>query len=124
MLFAVNVLRLIESFPPTVSGQLIARQLAKCATSVASNYRAACIAQSRAAFIAKLSIVVEEADESVLWLELTTRAGILAEPPRALLRESLELRAIFGKSVGTARANRRQAARRAPNSTNEPISQR
>lgn len=45
-------------------------QLIRCCTSVAANYRAACLAQSRPAFTAKISIVLEEADESVFWLEM------------------------------------------------------
>ena len=45
-------------------------QLIRCSTSVAANYRAACLAQSRAAFTAKISIVLEEADESLFWLEI------------------------------------------------------
>ncbi|MHC4509178.1 MAG: four helix bundle protein [Planctomycetota bacterium] len=50
-------------------GDHIRRQLIRCSTSVASNYRAACIAQSRASFVSKLSIVTEEVDESCFWLE-------------------------------------------------------
>src|SRR5437764_376151 len=48
----------------------LARQLLRSATSVGANYRAACRAQSRPEFASKLSIVVEEADESLYWLEL------------------------------------------------------
>jgi four helix bundle protein len=54
--------------------------LAKSATSVGANYRAACTARSRAEFVAKLSIVVEEAEESVFWLDLLLRAQILSAP--------------------------------------------
>jgi four helix bundle protein len=79
--FSLDVLRLIDKLPRTISTDVIARQLAKSATSVASNYRATCNARSRAEFIAKLGVVVEEADEAV------------------------QLRAIFARSVGTARKN-------------------
>jgi four helix bundle protein len=65
MAFALAVLRALDKLPVTVSGQTIARQLAKSATSVGANYRSACIARSRAEFIAKLGVVVEEADEAV-----------------------------------------------------------
>ena len=67
IVFAINVLRLIDKFPVTPGAKVIAYQLAKCSTSVGANYRAACNARSRAEFIAKLGIVVEEAEESVYW---------------------------------------------------------
>ena len=73
-------------------------------TSVASNYRAACIAQSKASFISKLSIVIEEADESIFWLEFIIHENLLkkniVEP---LMKEAEELTAIFISSRKTAR---------------------
>ncbi|MDP2391153.1 MAG: four helix bundle protein, partial [Acidobacteriota bacterium] len=77
-----------------------------CATSVGANYRAACRARSRAEFVAKLGLVVEEIDEAVYWLELLTRGG-LAVPAtlEGLLDEAQQLRAIFAASYGTARKN-------------------
>lgn len=108
MSFAVGILRLVDRFPRTPGAQVVARQLAKSATSVGAHYVAGCSARSRAEFIAKLSMVNEEADESVFWLELTTRAEYIprteAEPHR---QEAIELRAIFGRSVRTARLNER-----------------
>src|SRR6476646_10534235 len=86
MLFAINVLRLIDKFPDTAGARVIAYQLAKCATSVGANYRAVCNARSRAEFIAKLGTVVEEAEESVYWLEIVRRSQLVtgAEPSRML----------------------------------------
>jgi four helix bundle protein len=108
MLFAVSTLRLVDRFPRTVGADVIARQLAKSATSVAANYRSACTARSRRDFIAKLAIVVEEADESVGWLDLIARSGIVAATDLPALRdEANQLRAIFSRSLGTARANSR-----------------
>ncbi len=110
MLFAVSILVLIEQFPNTIGGQLIARQLAKCATSVGANYRAVCGARSDSEFVAKLCIVNEEADESVYWLELATRAKYLSrEKLVSYNNEATELRAIFGRSLGTVRRRRRHA---------------
>jgi four helix bundle protein len=112
MSFAVNVLRLIDRFPRSVAADVIARQLARSGTSVAANYRSTCTARSRPDFIGKLSIVVEETEESVYWLDLVVRAQIVAGPDVPALRgEAGELRAIFSKSLGTARANRRAASR-------------
>jgi four helix bundle protein len=107
--FAVMVLGLVDRLPQTAAGQTIARQLAKSSTSVAANYRAGCNARSRAEFIAKLCIVVEEADESAFWLEVINRTEYLAVSEVASAKqEAAELRAIFSRSVGTARSNQRQ----------------
>ena len=104
--FSLAVLRLVDRLPRTTSGFVVARQLAKCVTSIGANYRASCIARSRAEFIAKVGVVVEESDESVYWLELISATGFQpADDVARLLREARELRAIFGKSLGTARLN-------------------
>jgi four helix bundle protein len=112
MLFALNVLRLIDKFPDTPGARVIAYQLAKCSTSVGANYRAVCNARSRPEFIAKLGTVVEEAEESVYWLQIVNRLELVAgiEATNAL-QESIELRAIFSRSAGTARANARDQRR-------------
>jgi four helix bundle protein len=107
MTFAVSLLRLIGRLPRELAADIGGRQLAKSATSVASNYRAACIARSRAEFIAKLGLVLEESDECVYWLELMCRMQLLPADTPALRREAEEIRAIFGKSVRTARENHR-----------------
>jgi four helix bundle protein len=121
MEFAVNVLRLLDEFPRTIAGDVVARQLARSATSVASNYRATCNARSRAEFIAKLGIVVEESDESEFWLDTCLRKPLCVTPDvQRLHGEAAQLRAIFGKSLGTARANLR-SARSINQSINQPI---
>lgn len=76
---------------------------------MAANYRAVCRARSKAEFIAKVGIVVEEADESVFWLELLGDAGIVQKHRlEDLLREANELLAIFAESQRTARLNKKQ----------------
>ncbi len=67
--FAHRCVKLAMALPKTPLGNHIRGQLIRCSTSVASNYRAACHAQSKASFISKISIVIEEADESYFWLE-------------------------------------------------------
>jgi four helix bundle protein len=67
--FAHRCVKLALELPNGQLGKHIAGQLIRCSTSVAANYRASCIAQSKASFISKLSIVLEEADESSFWLE-------------------------------------------------------
>jgi len=110
MQFALDVLRLVDAFPRTTAADVIARQVARSATSVASNYRATCNARSRAEFIAKLGIVVEESDESEFWLDMCLRKPLPGgSGTDRLRREAVELRSIFAKSLGTARANARLA---------------
>jgi len=121
MLFAISVLRLIDKFPDTPGARVIGFQLAKCSTSVGANYRAACNARSRAEFIAKLGTVVEEADESVYWLEIVSRLLLVPGPEApALLQEAVERRAIFSRSPGTARANSRELSMRRSIATSMP----
>ena len=87
-------------------GRHIKGQLIRCSTSVAANYRAACIAQTKAGFISKLSIVIEESDESNFWLEFIIDEGLLTKNKvKPLLQESEELTAIFFSSRKTARKN-------------------
>lgn len=83
------------------------KQLLRCGTSVAANYRAACRARSKAEFIARLGIVTEEADESVLWLELLEDANVLKhEQLKEIVKEAKELVAIFSTSLKTVKSNR------------------
>jgi four helix bundle protein len=67
--FAVRIVKTYRSLPNTADSQVIGKQLLRCGTSVAANYRAACRSRSRAEWIAKIGLVVEEADETVFWLE-------------------------------------------------------
>ena len=76
MRFAVDVVRFCNTLPDQPAIRVIRHQLLKSGTSVGANYRAACRAHSRAAFIAKLSIVEEEADESAFWFELLEELGV------------------------------------------------
>ena len=94
---------LIDHLPKSVQGRVIADQIMRSGTSVAANYRAACRARSKAEFVAKLSIVVEEADETVLWLELIRESQLLPESRiKDLLAEANEITAIMVASRRTA----------------------
>ena len=102
--FAIRVMRLIDSLPPSRSIDVVARQLTKSATSVGANYRASCRARSPAEFQAKLGVVEEEADESIYWMELLVesgkvKAGLMAD----LLREANEITAMVVASIRTSR---------------------
>jgi four helix bundle protein len=107
--FALRVLVLIDRLPNTIGGRVLANQLARSATSVGANYRAACRARSRAEFASKLGIVAEEADESLYWLELMRDGNSMPEKKiGSLLAEADELTAIF--TSGRRSALRPQAS--------------
>jgi four helix bundle protein len=75
--FALRVLKLVESLPNTQTADVLGKQLLRCGTSAGANYRAACRAKSKPDFIAKLSIVEEEADEAIYWIELLIEANLI-----------------------------------------------
>ena len=101
---ALRVIKLSESIPKTHSGNVIARQIIRCATSVGANYRAACRAKSTADMINKLKIVEEEADETQYWLELIIESGLMpATRLESLIKEIDELLAITVTSIKTLR---------------------
>lgn len=101
--FAHRCVKLAVSLPKNNLGNHIGKQLIRCSTSVAANYRAACHGQTKAAFIHKIGIVIEEADESEFWLEFIVDEKIkpknLVEP---LIREAHELASIFVVTRKTA----------------------
>ena len=102
--FALRVLKLCDSLPKSEAARAISRQLLRSGTSVAANYRATSRARSRAEFVAKMGVVVEEADESVFWLELLVESGMIAKTRLSdLLTEANELVSIFVASQKTAR---------------------
>ena len=102
--FAHRCVRLALALPDTVLGNHIRKQLIKCSTSVAANYRAACVAQSKADFVSKLSIVVEEVDESCFWMEFIVEEQLLNKIQVVdLLEEGKELTSIFMTSRKTTK---------------------
>ncbi|MFH1909182.1 MAG: four helix bundle protein [Chloroflexota bacterium] len=104
--FGLNVIKLVESLPPSQTTRVIGNQLLRSGLSVGANYRAACRARSKADFISKAGITIEEADESQHWLEMLAEARIVApDKLKPLLQESNELVAILTASVKTAREN-------------------
>jgi four helix bundle protein len=94
--FALRIIRLANVMPNTTSGRAIANQIVRCGTSVGANYRSALRARSKAEFIAKLGIVLEEADECQYWLEIISESNILSQTKISkLYKEACELVAIF-----------------------------
>ena len=102
--FAIRVVKLYRSLPLTPDAQTLGKQVLRSGTSVAANYRAVCRARSKADFISKMGVVLEEADESVFWLELLIETGVLnADRTNDLLKEANELLAVFGASLRTSK---------------------
>ncbi len=102
--FAVRIVKLYRSLPHTADSQVVGKQLLRCGTAVAANYRAACRGRSRAEWLAKIGLVVEEADETVFWLEMLSDCDIVNdEGCKDILKEACELSAIFTASQHTAR---------------------
>ena len=102
--FAHRCVKLTAFLPNTYLSNHIKGQLIRCSTSVAANYRAVCVAHSKASFISKLSIVIEESDESDFWLEFIIDEKLMdAKLVDPLWSEAKELTAIFIASRKTAR---------------------
>lgn len=102
--FALRVIRLFQHLPRSSEAQILGRQLLRSGTSVGANYRAAGRARSRAEFVSKIALVVEEADETVFWLECLIESGtVRQELLQDLLTEANELVAIFAASHRTSR---------------------
>ena len=104
--FAVRVLRFADALPNTASGRTVSNQVARSGCSVAANYRAALRGKSRADFVNKITIVLEEADETELWIEIAKHRGLISEKRVSGLQvEAEELTKIFNATRTTARRN-------------------
>jgi four helix bundle protein len=105
--FAIRAIKPFGRLPKDDATRIIGRQFVRSGTSVAANYRAACRARSAADFISKVSVVTEEADETLFWFEILAEADLvkikLIEP---LMKECEELLKIFSASLTTAKRNR------------------
>ncbi|MEP7163168.1 MAG: four helix bundle protein [Ferruginibacter sp.] len=107
--FHINIIILCNDFPKTVSGFEIAKQILRSAGSVSANYRASSPAKSKADFINKIQIVIEEADESLYWLEIIEKTQVKSgSETKRLINEANELTAIFTATNKTAKANNRE----------------
>ncbi len=96
--FALRVLKLFQALPKSDENYILGKQLLRAATSVAANYRSACRARSTKEFSSKIGIVLEEADESLFWLEFLEEAGLISPEKNKLLKqEAQEIVAITSK---------------------------
>ncbi len=106
---AVRVARISRPLVADAAARYGATQLARAASSAAANYRAATVARSHAEFTSKIGTALEEADETLYWLEYLSRVGWLPEDAiyAEVLQESLEMAAILGASKRTSTRNAR-----------------
>lgn len=97
--FALNLIELSKQTSSNSESKILMNQLLRSGTSVYANYRAACRARSKAEFFSKLSIVVEEADETEMWLELVIASKVNeSDLAKNLYNESLEILKIMSKA--------------------------
>jgi four helix bundle protein len=115
--FALRIIRLVQSLPPNPAAQIIGRQLLRSGTSVGANYRSACRAKSTADFIHKLSIVEEETDESIYWMELLIDGQIIKEQLlKNLTDEGNQILSIIIASIKTSKEKRNLPTKENPKS--------
>ncbi|MFH1822315.1 MAG: four helix bundle protein [Patescibacteria group bacterium] len=104
--FALRTIKLVNVLPYNSLGNIVRNQLLRCATSTAANYRAVCRSRTTAEFNSKLGVVIEEADESVFWLEIIIESKIMKEElVLPLLNEASEITAIMVASRKTSIKN-------------------
>ena len=101
--FALEIIRFVELLPNNRVGWTFTDQIIRSSTSVAANYRAVCRSKSDRDFINKIGTVIEEADETLFWLEMIEESEILKQESKilSLKQEANELTAIFVSSIKT-----------------------
>lgn len=100
--FSQEIIDLVEKLPNSISAKAIANQIVRRGTSLGANYRAVCRARSDREFVSKMNIVLEEADETVFWLEIISdKNWIIESEIQNLLCEGNQLTAIFVSSLKT-----------------------
>lgn len=104
--FCLRIIKLVNALPNNIVGRAIASQSVRSGSSVGANYRSACRGRSKAEFIAKIGIVLEEVDECSYWLEIIAESKILNDKKIAnLKKETEELTAIFYSILKSSKQN-------------------
>ena len=102
--FALQIIKLYGQLPKSTEAQVIGKQVLKSGTSVGAHYREASRSRSKAEFISKVEVGLQELEETTYWLELLVDANIGTESAIiSLLRETDELNAIFTSCVKKAK---------------------
>ncbi|EZH71388.1 hypothetical protein ATO12_07745 [Aquimarina atlantica] len=96
---SVDIILMYNTLQKTEATKIIGYQIIKSATSTAANYRASCISRSKKEFYSKISITVEEADETVFWLEVLKDSKLAPEDSiNPLLIEAIEISKVVSKA--------------------------
>jgi four helix bundle protein len=104
--FNIDVIKVCATLPRNAAGFELAKQIIRSSGSVGANYRATQRAKSKADFIYKLEIVIEEADETMYWLEVMNETGLIdSKIATTLIKEANELVSIFVATVKTTKSN-------------------
>ena len=104
--FAHDCVKFSLALPNDQLGRHISGQLIRCSTSVAANYRASCIAQTVPMLISRMSIAIEEVDESEFWIEFALDEGLNSNSNGStLMNEAHEIASILIKSRMTLQNN-------------------
>ncbi len=99
---AIRIIMLVNALPRSATADVIGKQLLRSGTSIGANYRAACRGKSKADVLHKLSIVEEEADESLYWIELMSASGIMSDKKLSALGSDInEIVAMTVASIKT-----------------------
>ena len=102
--FSLRIIKLVNALPRSPASRVIGNQLLRSGTSVGANYRSACRSRSAAEFVSKIGIVIEEADESIYWMEVIVESKIFKdELIRPLMNEASEIVAIMVASSKTVK---------------------
>ena len=101
--YVLRSIKLFRALPSTEEARIVGKQFLRSASSVGANYRAVCRSRSQKEFFSKLSITIEQADESLFWLEIISESGILPlDKLNKLMQESEEIVKILSKARATA----------------------
>lgn len=105
--YGIEIIKFLYSLPKENITYVISNQLVRSATSIGANYRAALRVRSEKEFIAKIGIIVEEADETLYWLEIMnelTQFDMFKSKLNILMKEANELTAIFASTLKTLKS--------------------
>ncbi len=99
--FAVNAIKVLRNVPENQESRILKSQLIRSISSMAANFRASCVSRSKNEWFSKISIVIEESDETLFWIELLENLyPVFKEDVKEIKAESLELVKIFSKARG------------------------
>jgi len=100
--FSLTLIDLVEKLPNSMSAKVVANQLVRSGTSVGANYRAVCRARSDREFVSKMNIVLEEADETLFWIEIIIEKQWFDNTElESIWKEGNELTSIFVSTLKT-----------------------